>query len=187
MSEDLEILREEAEEKMNNAISHLSRELTKFRAGKANPQMVDGVMVEYYGTMAPLSQVSNINTPDARTIVIQPWEKSMLGVIEKAILAANLGFNPQNDGSVIRINVPQLTEERRKDLVKKVRSEGESAKVSVRNVRREVIDSAKKLEKEGVPEDDVKAFEKDVQDLTDKFTEKVDKLLKAKEEDIMSI
>ncbi len=187
MSEDLEILREEAEEKMNNAISHLSRELTKFRAGKANPQMVDGVMVEYYGTMAPLSQVSNINTPDPRTIVIQPWEKSMLGVIEKAILAANLGFNPQNDGSVIRINVPQLTEERRKDLVKKVRSEGESAKVSVRNVRREVIDSAKKLEKEGVPEDDVKAFEKDVQDLTDKFTEKVDKLLKAKEEDIMSI
>jgi len=187
MSEDLEILREEAEEKMNNAISHLSRELTKFRAGKANPQMVEGVMVEYYGTMAPLSQVSNINTPDPRTIVIQPWEKSMLGVIEKAILAANLGFNPQNDGSVIRINVPQLTEERRKDLVKKVRSEGESAKVSVRNVRREVIDSAKKLEKEGVPEDDVKAFEKDVQDLTDKFTEKVDKLLKAKEEDIMSI
>ena len=187
MSEDLDILREEAEEKMNNAISHLSRELAKFRAGKANPQMVEGVMVEYYGTNAPLSQVSNINTPDPRTIVIQPWEKSMLGVIEKAILAANLGFNPQNDGSVIRINVPQLTEERRKDLVKKVRSEGEAAKVSVRNVRREVIDSDKKLEKEGVPEDDVKAFEKDIQELTNKFTEKVYKLLKSKEEDIMSI
>ncbi len=187
MNEDIDILYAEAEEKMNNAISHLTRELSKIRAGKATPQMLEGVMVEYYGTTTKLSQVSNINTPDPKTIVVQPWEKSMLSVIEKAILAANLGFNPQNDGTVIRVVVPQLTEERRKDLVKKVRAEGEAAKVSIRNARRDVIDSAKKMEKDGLPEDAVKAFEKDIQELTNNFTEKVDNLLKNKEEDIMSI
>ncbi len=187
MNDDIDLLFAEAEEKMGNAVSHLTRELSKIRAGKANPQMLDSVMVEYYGTMTPLSQVSNINTPDPKTIVIQPWEKNMLGVIEKAIMAANLGFNPQNDGTVIRVIVPPLTEERRRDLVKKVRSEGESTKVSIRNVRREAIDSAKKLEKEGVPEDVVKTFEKEMQDLTNKYSEKVDNLLKNKEEDIMSI
>ncbi len=187
MNNDIDKLFAEAEEKMGNAISHFTRELSKIRAGKATPGMLDSVMVEYYGTMTPLSQVSNINTPDARTIVIQPWEKSMLGMIEKAILAANLGFNPQNDGVVIRVIVPPLTEERRKDLMKQVRSEGESTKVSIRNVRRDAIDSAKKLEKKGVPEDNVKAFEKEIQELTNKFTEEVDNLLKIKEEDIINI
>ncbi len=187
MNENINILFADAEEKMNNAISHLTRELSKIRAGKANPQMLDSVTVEYYGTTTPLSQVSNINTPDARTIVIHPWEKSMLEVIEKAIMAANLGFNPQNDGTVVRVIVPPLTEERRRELVKQVRSEGESAKVSIRNVRRDAIDSAKKLEKKGVPEDNVKTFEKEVQELTNNFTKKIDSLLKNKEEDIMNI
>lgn len=187
MNDDIDILYADAEEKMNDAISHLSKELSKIRAGKASPAMVDSVMVEYYGSMTKLSQVSNINTPDPRTIVIQPWEKSMLGIIEKAIMASNLGFNPQNDGSVVRINVPALTEERRKDIVKKVRSEGETAKISIRNVRRDAIDKAKKLEKEGMPEDDIKAFEKNMQELTNNFYEKVDAILKNKEEDIMSM
>ena len=187
MNDDIDLLFAEAEENMSNAISHLTRELSKIRAGKANPQMLDSVMVDYYGTMTPLAQVSNVNTPDPRTIVIQPWEKNMLGVIEKAILTANLGFNPQNDGTVVRVIVPPLTEERRKDLVKNVRSEGEATKVSIRNVRRDAIDAAKKLEKEGVPEDVVKTFEKEIQELTNKFTDKVDSLLKNKEEDIMNI
>jgi ribosome recycling factor len=187
MSEELDFLHEEAEEKMGKAIQHLERELLKIRAGKANPQMLDSVKVEYYGTLTKLSQVSNINTPDPRSIVVQPWEKNMLGPIEKAIMAANLGFNPQNDGTVVRIVVPPLTEERRKDLVKKAKSEAESTKVSIRNVRREAIDSAKKLEKEGVPEDLVKKFESDIQDLTNKYIGQVDKLVELKEADIMTI
>ncbi len=187
MSEEIAFLYEEAEEKMGNAIKHFERELVKIRAGKASPQMLEGVKVDYYGTMSPLSQVSNINTPDPRSIVVQPWEKSMLAPIEKAIMAANLGFNPQNDGTIIRIVVPPLTEERRRDLVKKSKSEAENCKVSIRNARREAIDAGKKLEKEGVPEDDVKKFESDMQDLTDKFIQKVDKMLEAKEKDIMTI
>ena len=172
---------------MGNAITHLERELLKIRAGKANPQMLDGVKVDYYGTLTKLSQVSNINTPDPRSIVVQPWEKNMLVPIEKAIMAANLGFNPQNDGTLIRIVVPPLTEERRRDLVKKAKAESESTKVSIRNVRREGIDNAKKLEKEGVPEDLVKKFESNIQDLTNKYITRVDKLLEAKEADIMTI
>jgi ribosome recycling factor len=187
MNEEITFLYDEAEEKMGNAVSHLERELAKIRAGKANPQMLDGVKVDYYGTMSPLSQVSNINTPDPRSIIVQPWEKTMLGPIEKAIMAANLGFNPQNDGQIIRIVVPPLTEERRKDLVKKAKAEAENGKVSIRNARREAIDSGKKLEKEGVPEDEVKRFESDIQELTNKFIQKIDKLLEIKESDIMTI
>lgn len=187
MSEETVFLYDEAEEKMANAIKHLERELVKIRAGKANPQMLDSVKVDYYGTMTPLNQVSNINTPDPKSIVVQPWEKTMLGPIEKAIQAANLGFNPQNDGTIIRVIVPPLTEERRRDLVKKAKAEAENCKVSIRNARREAIDSAKKLEKEGTPEDDVKRLENDIQDLTNEFIQKVDKLVEAKESDIMTI
>jgi ribosome recycling factor len=187
MSEELDFVFEEAEEKMGNAIGHLERELGKLRAGKANPQMLDSVRVDYYGTLTKLSQVSNINTPDPRSIVIQPWEKNMLAPIEKAIMAANLGFNPQNDGTVIRVLVPPLTEERRRDLVKKAKGEAETTKVSIRNVRREGIEGAKKLEKEGLPEDMVKKFETDIQDLTNRYIGRVDKLLEIKEADIMTI
>lgn len=187
MSEETVFLYDEAEEKMENAIKHLERELVKIRAGKANPQMLDSVRVDYYGTMTPLAQISNINTPDPRSIVIQPWEKNMLGPIEKAIMAANLGFNPQNDGTLIRVVVPPLTEERRRDLVKKSKAEAETCKVSIRNARREAIDSGKKLEKEGVPEDEVKRLESDIQELTNTYIQKVDKLLEAKEKDIMTI
>lgn len=187
MSEELEFVIEETIEKMGNAIGHLERELAKIRAGKANPQMLDNVRVDYYGTMTKLSQVSNINTPDPRSIIVQPWEKNMLGPIEKAIMAANLGFNPQNDGTIIRIIVPPLTEERRRDLVKKAKGEAENSKISIRNVRREAIDSGKKLEKEGVPEDLVKKFESEVQDLTNQYIGQIDKLLETKESDIMTI
>lgn len=186
MNEELAFLYDEAEEKMSNAVKHLERELIKIRAGKASPQMLDSVKVDYYGTMTPLSQVSNVNTPDPRSIVVQPWEKNMLSPIEKAIMNANLGFNPQNDGTMIRIVVPPLTEERRKELVKKSKSEAETAKVSIRNARREAIDAGKKLEKEGVPEDDVKKFESDMQELTNKYSQNVEKLIEAKEEDIMT-
>lgn len=187
MNEDLDFLFEEAKEKMENTIGHLDRELVKIRAGKANPQMLDSVKVDYYGTMTKLSQVANINTPDPKSIVVQPWEKNMLAPIEKAIMAANLGFNPQNDGTIIRIVVPVLTEERRRDLVKKVKGEGETSKVGIRNIRRDVLDSSKKLEKEGVPEDLVRRFETQIQDLTNKYIAKIDSLLEVKEKDIMTV
>ncbi len=187
MNEELDFLYAEAEEKMGKSITHFERELLKIRAGKANPQMLDNVKVDYYGVMTKLSQMSNINTPDPRNIIVQPWEKNMLEPVEKAIMAANLGFNPQNDGNFIRISVPPLTEERRKELVKRVKNEAESSKVGIRNVRREALEAGKKLEKEGAPEDMVKAFEHNIQELTNEFTEKVDKMVEKKEEDIMTI
>lgn len=187
MEEELDFLYEEAKDNMDKSIQHLERELLKIRAGKANPQMLDNVKVDYYGVLTKLSQMSNINTPDPRSIVVQPWEKSMLEPIERAIMAANLGFNPQNDGNVIRISVPPLTEERRKDLVKKVKSEGENTKVGIRNNRREALEAGKKLEKEGAPEDMVKAHEHNIQELTNEYTAKVDKMIEQKEEDIMTI
>ncbi len=187
MNEEIDFLMEAAEEGMEKAIGHLERELQKLRAGKANPQMLDSVKVDYYGTLTKLSQISNINTPDPRSIVIQPWEKNMLGPIEKAIMAANLGFNPQNDGTLIRVVVPPLTEERRRDLVKKAKEEAENSKVGIRGARRDAIDSGKKLQKDGVPEDLVKKFESDIQELTNKYIAKVDKLVEAKEADIMTI
>jgi len=187
MNEEAKFVIDEAEEGMQNAVSHLDKEFQKIRAGKASPAMLEGVKVDYYGSMTPIDQVSNINTPDPRQIIVQPWEKSMLGPIEKAIMAANLGFNPQNNGEVLRIAVPPLTEERRKDLVKKAKAEVENAKVTIRNIRRSAMDSGKKLEKDGVPEDEIKQLEKEIQALTDKFSEKVDKLFEHKEKDIMTV
>ena len=187
MSDESALLLEEAKEGMTNVIAHLERELVKVRAGKASPSVFDAVKIDFYGTMTPLAQVGNINIPDARTIVIQPWDRSVLGAIEKAIMAANLGFTPVNNGEIIRISIPPLTEERRKEMVKKVKVEGENAKVAVRNVRRNVVDSARKLSKDGVPEDEVKGLEKDIQTVTDKSIEKIDQIVVAKEKDIMTI
>jgi len=187
MNEEIRFVLDEAEEGMQNAIGHLDKEFQKIRAGKASPAMLDGVRVDYYGAMTGIDQVSNINTPDPRQIIVQPWEKAMLVPIEKAILAANLGFNPQNNGEVLRISVPPLTEERRKDLVKKAKAEVENAKVTIRGIRRSALDSGKKLEKDGTPEDEIKQLEKDVQMLTDKYIDKVDKLFEMKEKDIMTV
>lgn len=187
MNEEVTFVIDEAEEGMTNAIAHLDKEFQKIRAGKASPAMLEGVRVDYYGAITPIEQVSNINTPDPRQIIVQPWEKAMLSPIEKAIMAANLGFNPQNNGEVLRINVPPLTEERRRDLVKKAKVEVENAKVTIRNIRRSAIDSGKKLEKDGIPEDEIKQLEKEIQNRTDSFIGKVDKMFEAKEKDIMTV
>lgn len=187
MNEEVKFVLEVTEEKMQNAISHLEKALLKIRAGKANPSMLNGVLVDYYGTDTPLNQVANVGTSDARTIVIQPWEKQMIAPIEKAIMAANLGFNPDNNGEVIRINIPMLTEERRAQLVKQVKAEGEDTKVSLRNSRREANDDLKKMLKEGLSEDMEKDAEDQVQKLTDKFYTKVDDLISVKEKDIMTV
>lgn len=172
---------------MAKAINHLELELTKVRAGKANPQMLENVQVDYYGSYVPISNVASVSTPDARTLVVQPWEKSMITPIEKAIQAANLGFNPQNDGIIVRIIVPPLTEERRKDLVKKAKSEAENCKVSLRTIRRDANESLKKLNKDGVPEDLTKTAETKVQTITDAFSVKVDKHIEQKEKEIMTV
>ena len=172
---------------MEKAIDHCDGELQKIRAGKANPSMLDDVMVDYYGAPTPLNQVGSVNTPDARTIVVQPWEKSLLSAIEKAIMEANLGVNPQNDGTIIRINVPPLTEERRRDLVKKAKAEAETGKIAVRNIRKEANEKIRRLKSEGVSEDEMKAGEGEVQKLTDSFIAKVDQLSDAKEKDIMTV
>jgi ribosome recycling factor len=172
---------------MQKSIEHLEAELAKVRAGRATPSMIDGVHVDYYGSMMPLSQVSNISVPDARTLMIQPWEKSMVAPIEKAILAANLGFNPQNDGMVIRINVPALTEERRKELVKKAKAEAEHAKVAIRTSRREANDRLKNEIKSHAPEDLIKDAEDKIQKMTDQFIVTVDKHLEGKEKEIMTV
>ena len=177
----------QAKEKMNKAIAHLEDELRNFRAGKANPAVFNAVMVDYYGSATPLPQVASINTPDAKTIIIQPWEKKLIPVIEKAIMDANLGFTPANNGETIRINVPALTEERRKDLVKQARTEGETAKVSIRNARREVVEAHKKYQKEGLPEDVCKDAEVTIQKETDAFNKKIDEIIAAKEKEIMTV
>lgn len=174
-------------DQMNRAISHLESELVKVRAGKANPSMLDSIFVDYYGNNTPLNQVANINSLDARTLVIQPWEKTMIKPIEKAIIDSNLGFAPQNDGQVVRINIPPLSEERRKDLVKKAKSEGENAKVSIRNLRRDGNEAIKKIQKAGLPEDMAKDAEARVQKMTDDFITKVDKHLETKEKEIMTV
>lgn len=173
--------------KMEKAVYHFSEELAALRAGKANPAVFKGVSVDYYGNQTPIEQVSSITTPDARTMLVQPWEKKMIPVIEKAILAANLGFTPQNNGEVIRINVPPLTEDRRKELVKKAKSEGETAKVAVRNIRRDQIEVVKKMQKEGLPEDVAKDTEGLIQKEVEIFYKKVDELLAAKEREIMTV
>ena len=187
MQEDIQFIIDTAQEGMKNSIDHLEDELLKIRAGKASTTMLDGVMVEYYGSMTKLSQVANVNTPDAKTLRVQPWEKNMLETIEKAITYANLGLNPQNNGEVIMIAVPPLTEERRRDLVKRSKAEAEHAKVSIRNARKEANDEIKKLQKDGLSEDLAKDAEAEIQNLTDTFNKKVDNELERKEKDIMTI
>ena len=187
MAEDIILIIGSADEQMIKAISHLEAELIKIRAGKANPQMLDGIVIDYYGSPMPINQVANVSAMDARTLSIQPWEKNMLQPIERAIIAANMGINPQNDGSFIRLFLPPLTEERRKELVKKCHVEGEHSKVAIRSIRREAIESIKKLEKNGLSEDAAKDAEAEVQQITDKFTAVVEKHLAAKEKEIMSI
>ncbi|MEI8052388.1 MAG: ribosome recycling factor [Bacteroidota bacterium] len=172
---------------MSKAINHLESELTKIRAGKANPSMLDGIMVDYYGSPTLLNQVANVTILDARTISVQPWEKTMLQAIEKGIMAANIGITPQNDGTNIRLFLPPLTEERRKELVKRCNGEGENAKVSIRNIRRDAIEQIKKLQKDGLSEDECKDAEKETQDTTDKFIVLVEKHLVAKEKEIMAV
>lgn len=187
MTEETKKILNGLEQHMQKAILHLEAELGKIRAGKANPQILDGVHVDYYGTHTPLFQVATINAPDAKTIVIQPWEKTMLTTIEKAIQAANLGFNPQNDGTIIRITLPALTEERRKELVKKTKAEGEHCRVSLRNMRRDTMELIKKEQKNGLPEDLAKEAENKVQQITDSYILKVDKHLEVKEKEIMTV
>ncbi len=187
MNEEVEMLLEITKEKMSKTINHLERELQKIRAGKADPAMLDGIFVDYYGTNTPLNQVSNINTPDPRTLAIQPWEKAMVAPIEKAILAANIGLTPVNNGELIRINIPILTEERRKELVKQSKAECENAKVAVRNARREANDEIKKLKNSGLSEDNAKDTEISVQKLTDDFIKDIDIIFEKKEKEIMTI
>lgn len=172
---------------MDKAIDHADNELNKIRAGKANPSMLDDISVDYYGTPTPLSQVGSVNTPDARTLIVQPWEKSLLPAIEKAIKEANLGVNPQNDGVIIRINVPPLTEERRRDLVKKAKGEAETGKIAIRNIRKDANEKIKKLKIDGVSEDEIKVGEGEVQKLTDAYIIKIDQLSELKEKDIMTV
>ena len=178
---------EEAQNGMDKAISHLNLELGKIRAGRANPSMLDSVKVDYYGTLTPLSQIGNVSTLDSRTLTIQPWEKAMLDEITKAIINANLGLNPQNNGEVILISVPVLTEERRKELVKRAKSEGEHAKVSIRSQRKDANDMIKSLKDEGLSEDQIKDSEAEIQKITDSFTKKVDEFVALKETDIMKV
>ncbi|MDD4645738.1 MAG: ribosome recycling factor [Bacteroidales bacterium] len=187
MNEEVEIILEDTEDKMERTIRHLDNELSKIRAGRANIHMLDGIMVNYYGTPTPLAQIANVNSPDPRTLAIQPWEKNMIDPIEKSIMAANLGMTPVNNGEVIRINIPMLTEDRRRDLVKKVKIEGENARVGIRNNRRDGNDQLKKLIKEGLAEDTEKDAEKTVQEMTDKYIKIVDDRLIVKEKDIMTI
>lgn len=187
MSEVIDSIIDNMASQMKKAISHLESELTKIRAGKATPQIVDGIMVPYYGNPTPLNQVANVTVPDARTITLQPWEKNMIGPIEKAIIASNIGLNPQNDGQVIRLYLPPLTEERRKELVKRVNAEGEQGKVAIRSIRRESIEEIKKQQKDGLSEDAAKDGETRAQGITDKHIALIDQHCKDKEKEIMTI
>lgn len=178
---------DDAKEMMEKALKHLGSELLKIRAGKASPNMLDSVSVDYYGSATPLNQTASITTPDARTLMIKPWEKALIGEIEKAIINSDLGLNPQNDGEQVIVNIPMLTEERRLELVKQVKHEGELAKISIRNARKDTNDGLKQLQKEGASEDDVKRGEDNVQSLTDNYSKKVDDILHKKEEEIMTV
>ncbi len=183
--EEIELFLEEAQDQMNKALNHVGSELAKIRAGKANPAMLDGIQVSYYGAMSPLNQISSITSPDARTLFIKPWEKSLIQEIEKAIMIANLGLTPQNDGQQIIINIPMMTEERRKQLVRQASQECEQGKVSVRSIRKDTNEQLKKIK--GVSEDDVKNAEETVQKFTDEFNLKIDAFLKRKEAEIMTV
>lgn len=187
MSDDLELILEDTRDSMKKALNHLESELVKIRAGKASPQMLEGLTVDYYGSPTVLNQVGNISVMDARTLTIQPWEKNMLQPIERAIINANLGVTPQNDGNIIRLFMPPLTEERRKEFVKRAAGEGEQSRVAIRNIRREAIEQIKKLQKEGLSEDEAKDAEKEIQDITDKHISLVEKHLQTKEKEIMAV
>lgn len=185
MNEDIQFILDTAKEAMNNAIKHLEKEFVNIRAGKASPSMLGSVMVEYYGSQTPLSQVANVNTPDGRTITVQPWEKSMIQEIERAIMIANLGFNPMNNGESVIINVPPLTEERRRDLAKQAKHEAEEAKIGVRNARKEANHDVKSLD--DASEDLKSNAEIDIQEMTDNYVKKIDALLQVKEQEIMTV
>lgn len=187
MTEDIGSLISDTEASMKKAISHLEAEIGKIRAGKATPQMLDGIVVDYYGSPTPINQAGNISVMDARTLTIQPWERNMIQPIERAIMQANIGVTPQNDGITIRIFLPPLTEERRRELVKRANGEGEQGKVTIRNIRREAIEKIKKLQKDGLSEDASKDGEADVQAITDRYIALVDKHLAAKEKEMMIV
>lgn len=187
MEEELELYEQAAEEQMQSAVRHLDDVLAHIRAGKASPALLDAIRVDYYGTMSPLSSVANVIIPDARTITIQPWEKKLIGEIERAIINSNIGLTPSNNGEVIRLNMPPLTEERRRDLAKQCKGEAETAKMSVRNARRDAIEEFKKLVKKGLPEDVEKDAEEAMQKTHDKFIKKIDELYAAKEKEIMTV
>jgi ribosome recycling factor len=180
-------IKKNAEDRMDKAIGALKRDLATLRAGRATPSLLDRVQVEYYGAMTPISQLANVNTPDSRTLLIQPWDKTSLGAIEKAIMKSDLGLTPSNDGSTIRLGIPMLTEERRTDLVKMTKKFGEEAKVAIRNIRRDANDDIKKLEKTDISEDESRRHQEDVQKATDKFVAEVEKVLAAKEKEIMEV
>lgn len=187
MSDTIDKILVATEDSMKKALTHLETELVKVRAGKANPNMLDGIVVDYYGNPTPIGQVGNISVLDARTLSIQPWEKNMLQPMEKAIMASNIGITPQNDGMNIRLFLPPLTEERRKELVKRSNAEGEQSKVAVRSIRREAIEGIKKLQKDGLSEDAGKDAEKEIQHTTDKYISAIEKTLSSKEKEIMSV
>jgi ribosome recycling factor len=187
MEEELQLLIEEAKEMMDKSINHLEKELFKITTGKANPSMLSSVIVDYYGSNTPLNQVANISTPDAKTLSVQPWEKAMLEPCANGILYANLGLNPQNNGEMLIISIPILTEQRRMDLCKVARHEGEEAKIGVRNARHNAIDQIKQLQKDGLSEDDARLAEKEVQDLTNSYSVNIDKHVEEKEKDIMTV
>ena len=183
----LKLVFDDLKSAMDKAVEHAAAEFTKIRAGKAHPSMLDSVKVDYYGSLVPLSQVANINTTDAKTLVIQPWEKAMLQAIEKGIIISNIGMQPTNDGNIVRITLPPLTEERRKEIVKRVQGEGENSKVAIRNIRRDAIEHVKKLQKNGMSEDLATDAEKEIQDITNRYIALVDKQLAAKEKELMSV
>ncbi|MDD4847597.1 MAG: ribosome recycling factor [Bacteroidales bacterium] len=187
MNEEIIICLDMAKESMQKTLDHLDKEFQKIRAGKSSPAMLDGIRVNSYGSMVPLSQVANVTTPDPRQIIVQPWDKSMIAPIEKEILNANLGFNPQNNGEVIRIQVPALTEQRRMDLVKQAKNETENAKVGIRNARRDAMNDSKDFKKNGIPEDEVKKFEATLQKMTDDFIKMSETAFDKKEKDIMTV
>ena len=187
MTEDLSEIFDNTKASMQKAMAYFESELSKIRAGKASPVMLDGILVDYYGNPTPIGQVANVSAIDARTITVQPWEKNMLQPLERAIIAANIGVNPQNDGVIIRLFLPPLTEERRKELVKKSNSEGEQAKIAVRSIRRDAIEQIKKLQKDGLSEDAAKESEKEIQEITDSFISLIEKYLETKEKEIMVV
>lgn len=187
MTEESQFVLDTAAEGMEKSLEHLEKEFQKIRAGKASPAMLAGVIVEYYGAHVPLEQTANISIPDPRQIIVQPFDKSSINAIDKAIRNANLGFNPASDGDILRIQVPPLNEERRRDLVKRAKAESEDTKIGIRNIRRQANDDAKKLEKDGIPEDEVKRLIDKIQELTNQYIQKVDKLLELKETDILTV